>query len=113
MKNNFLALDAPLIEKNPTFKSLSNDVSDIVERKTQPMWYLWLGLAASLAALMFGMIGWLFWEGTRIWGLNVPVGWGWAIVNFFLGRHWACRDAHLGNSFSIAAKVENIHKSVR
>ncbi|MEM1009344.1 MAG: NrfD/PsrC family molybdoenzyme membrane anchor subunit, partial [Myxococcota bacterium] len=26
--------------------------------------------------------GYLFWEGTGIWGLNNPVGWGWAIVNF-------------------------------
>jgi molybdopterin-containing oxidoreductase family membrane subunit len=24
----------------------------------------------------------LVWEGTGIWGLNNPVGWGWAIVNF-------------------------------
>jgi molybdopterin-containing oxidoreductase family membrane subunit len=27
-------------------------------------------------------IGYLFWEGTGIWGLNNPIGWGWAIVNF-------------------------------
>ncbi len=82
IKENALALDPPLIENDPTFKSLSNDVCDIVERKTHPMWYLWLGAAISLAMVMFGMIGWLFWEGTGIWGLNAPVGWGWAIVNF-------------------------------
>ena len=82
LENESIILDSPLIENDPTFKSLSHDVSDIIERKTHPLWYLWLALAASLAALMFGMIGWLFWEGTGIWGLNVPVGWGWAIVNF-------------------------------
>lgn len=81
-KNHSVALEPPLIENDATFKSLSQDVCDIVERKTNPMWYIWFLLAASLAALMFGMIGWLFWEGTGIWGLNVPVGWGWAIVNF-------------------------------
>ena len=27
-------------------------------------------------------IGYLVWEGTGVWGLNNPVGWGWAIVNF-------------------------------
>ena len=24
----------------------------------------------------------LIWEGVGIWGLNNPIGWGWAIVNF-------------------------------
>ena len=32
--------------------------------------------------MMFGMIGYLVWEGVGVWGLNQPVGWGWAIVNF-------------------------------
>ena len=27
-------------------------------------------------------IGYLIWEGVGIWGVNNPVGWGWAIVNF-------------------------------
>jgi molybdopterin-containing oxidoreductase family membrane subunit len=27
-------------------------------------------------------VGWLFWEGTGVWGLNQPVSWGLAIVNF-------------------------------
>ena len=33
-------------------------------------------------SILFATIGYLFWEGTGIWGLNNPVGWGWAIVNF-------------------------------
>ncbi|MBN2412521.1 polysulfide reductase NrfD [candidate division KSB1 bacterium] len=45
-------------------------------------WYLLLALSGSLALLMFGMIGYLVYEGVGIWGLNVPVGWGWAIINF-------------------------------
>ena len=28
------------------------------------------------------MLAYLFWEGNGIWGLNNPVGWGYAIVNF-------------------------------
>jgi len=32
--------------------------------------------------MLLGSIGYLVWEGTGIWGLNTPVGWGWAIVNF-------------------------------
>jgi molybdopterin-containing oxidoreductase family membrane subunit len=39
-------------------------------------------MAVSGAMVLLGAIGWLVWEGTGIWGLNNPVGWGWAIVNF-------------------------------
>ena len=28
------------------------------------------------------MIGYLVWDGVGVWGLNNPVGWGFAIVNF-------------------------------
>ena len=36
----------------------------------------------SLAALLFSLIGYLIWDGVGVWGLNNPVGWGFAIVNF-------------------------------
>ncbi|HHM02812.1 MAG TPA: hydrogenase [Caldithrix abyssi] len=32
--------------------------------------------------VLLGSIGYLIWEGIGIWGVNNPVGWGWAIVNF-------------------------------
>ncbi len=46
------------------------------------MWYVAISITSSLAALMFVSIGYLVWEGVGIWGLNNPVGWGWAIINF-------------------------------
>ena len=27
-------------------------------------------------------VGWLFWEGIGVWGINSPVGWAWDITNF-------------------------------
>ncbi len=71
-----------LIDGNPTFGSVTNDVSRVVESKPGKLWYLLFGISVSLTLMLFGMIGYLFWEGTGIWGLNNPVGWGWAIVNF-------------------------------
>lgn len=82
VQNEALAIETPLIEDNPTFHRLSEEISGIVERKTPKLWYLWFVLSASLALMMFGMIGYLFFEGIGIWGLNVPVGWGFAIINF-------------------------------
>ena len=40
------------------------------------------GFALSVLFLLLGVISYLVWEGIGIWGLNNPVGWGWAIVNF-------------------------------
>lgn len=72
----------PLILDNPTFDSISKDVSTITERKTPLPWYILFTMAASLALLLFAMIGFLIFEGVGVWGVNVPVGWGWAIINF-------------------------------
>jgi molybdopterin-containing oxidoreductase family membrane subunit len=71
-----------LVEGNPTFEKITDAVSGIVEKKAGKMWYILFAISASLTAMLFGMLGYLFWEGTGIWGLNNPVGWGWAIVNF-------------------------------
>ncbi|MCB0281903.1 MAG: polysulfide reductase NrfD [Calditrichae bacterium] len=72
----------PLITGNQTFSSITDRISSITESKTTKEWLLLFGLASSLMLLLFGSIGYLVWEGTGIWGLNNPVGWGWAIVNF-------------------------------
>ena len=71
-----------LIKGNQTFASITEKISSITERKHGKGWLLLLAVAASLALVLFGSIGYLFWEGTGIWGLNNPVGWGWAITNF-------------------------------
>jgi molybdopterin-containing oxidoreductase family membrane subunit len=71
-----------LVEGNPTFEKITDAVSGIVEKKAGKMWYIMFAISASITAMLFGMLGYLFWEGTGIWGLNNPVGWGWAIVNF-------------------------------
>ncbi|MFH2055802.1 MAG: NrfD/PsrC family molybdoenzyme membrane anchor subunit [bacterium] len=46
------------------------------------MWKLLFAAAFSVLLLLVGSVGYLIWEGTGIWGLNIPVAWGWAIVNF-------------------------------
>ncbi|MFC1555778.1 NrfD/PsrC family molybdoenzyme membrane anchor subunit, partial [candidate division KSB1 bacterium] len=81
-QNLKLHIEEPLIEGNPTFSSITNDISEIVERKTPSVWYFVLAVAFFGLMLLFANIAWLVWEGVGVWGLNVPVAWGWAIVNF-------------------------------
>ena len=91
-----IALDKPLLENNPTFASLTDEISGITERKTPKVWYLALAAAMSLLMVLFGSIGYLIYEGTGIWGLNNPVGWGWAIINFV----WWVGIGHAGTLIS-------------
>ncbi len=80
--NKSVTMEPPLIEGNPTFESVTQDVSKIVERKPPKAWYPAFAVSATAALTGFILVGYLIWEGTGIWGLNNPVGWGWAIVNF-------------------------------
>jgi len=75
-------IEEQLILGNPTFHSITEKVSSISESKTTREWILAFGFAASVLLLLLGLITYLVWEGIGIWGLNNPVGWGWAIVNF-------------------------------
>ncbi len=77
-----LEVDPPLIAGNPTFGTITRKVSEIAERKTTLTWLLAFGFCGSIVLVLLGSVGWLFWEGIGIWGLNVPVGWGFDIVNF-------------------------------
>ncbi|UCG60353.1 MAG: polysulfide reductase NrfD [Candidatus Zixiibacteriota bacterium] len=71
-----------LVLGNPTFEKITEAVSRIVEGKPTRWWYALFSISVLLTIMLFANLVYLFWEGTGIWGLNNPVGWGWAIVNF-------------------------------
>ena len=73
---------APLVTGNHDFHSLTKVVARPMEEAPPLVWYITLGIGLILLANLGVSIGYLFWEGTGIWGLNIPVAWGWAIVNF-------------------------------
>jgi molybdopterin-containing oxidoreductase family membrane subunit len=71
-----------LIENAPGFHGITEAVSAPVEWTPPLGWYLFLGASLTFLAVFGVAIGWLFWEGTGIWGNNVPIAWAWPIVNF-------------------------------
>jgi len=71
-----------LIPGKPTFHSVSDAVSQIVEAKTPRAWWILFGISAAGVEMLLVCIGYLVWEGIGIWGLKIPVGWGFDITNF-------------------------------
>ena len=82
LKNIPVELEQPLIAGDQTFASVTDKISKITERKTPKIWWVAISISSSLLLMMIVLIGWLAWEGIGVWGLNIPVSWGWAIVNF-------------------------------
>ena len=84
------------------------------ERKTPAAWYVAIAFTAGLTGILFAMIGYLIITGVGVWGLNNPVGWGWAIVNFvfWVGIGHA-GHADLGHPLPAAAEVAHQHQPLR
>ena len=75
----------PLVLGDTTHHSITEDVSRIAEvplLRTHPGLIFGFLLALAWLGILGAMIGYLFLVGTGVWGVNNPVGWGFAIVNF-------------------------------
>src|SRR5206468_2085158 len=88
---------APVIEPGHTFATVTDKISSIVlTRPTSNGWFVGFGLA--FLVFMGGLyaIAYLFVKGVGIWGINIPVGWGFAIINFV----WWIGIGHAGTLIS-------------
>ncbi|HKX51329.1 MAG TPA: hydrogenase, partial [Candidatus Binatia bacterium] len=66
-----------------TSGSITDKISEIVlTRKTPKGWWIGFGISFLLMNLLFVAVAHLLITGIGIWGVNVPVAWGFAIINF-------------------------------
>jgi molybdopterin-containing oxidoreductase family membrane subunit len=87
----------PVIDEGHSLASVSDKVGGIVlKRKITLGWVF--GLLLSFAVLQNLAAGatWLFIKGVGVWGINIPVGWGFAIINFV----WWIGIGHAGTLIS-------------
>jgi molybdopterin-containing oxidoreductase family membrane subunit len=88
---------APLIEPGHTFESITDKISGVVLSGRQPLfWFVVLGFGMLLTGMLGMAIAWLLLRGVGIWGVNVPVAWGFAIINFV----WWIGIGHAGTLIS-------------
>src|ERR1700747_2475604 len=86
-----------VIAPGPVFKSVTEKISRIVLTPHTPVgWFLGLLIAGGGVTLLLTCLTWLFLKGVGIWGLDIPVGWGFAIVNFV----WWIGIGHAGTLIS-------------
>jgi Ni/Fe-hydrogenase subunit HybB-like protein len=89
--------DAPLISPGYDYASVTDKISAIVlTRRTPRGWYWGFAFSFALLMLLLYAVTWLFVKGVGIWGINVPVAWGFAIVNFV----WWIGIGHAGTLIS-------------
>jgi len=88
---------APVIEPGYTFATITDKISSIVlTRPVSNGWLVGFGIGFLLTMMLLYAIGYLFLRGVGIWGVNIPVGWGFAIVNFV----WWIGIGHAGTLIS-------------
>jgi molybdopterin-containing oxidoreductase family membrane subunit len=86
-----------LVAPGHTFGTVSDKIGTIVlQRRTPIGWFIGFGIGFSLLMLLVVSLGHLFLKGTGIWGVNEPVGWGFAIINFV----WWIGIGHAGTLIS-------------
>src|SRR5205807_6339374 len=80
-----------------TYSSVTDKISSIVlTRKTPRWWLMTVGISSVLTMVLATAIAWLLLKGVGVWGINMPVAWGFAIVNFV----WWIGIGHAGTLIS-------------
>jgi Ni/Fe-hydrogenase subunit HybB-like protein len=86
-----------LIAPGHTFGSVTDKISQIaLQRKTPIGWWVGFFLAFSVFQLLLYAMANLLFVGIGVWGPNVPIGWGFDIINFV----WWIGIGHAGTLIS-------------
>jgi molybdopterin-containing oxidoreductase family membrane subunit len=86
-----------VIEPGHTFATVTDQIGAIVlTRPTSRRWWIGFAIAFTLVIVLHLAIAYLLTWGVGVWGINVPVGWGFAIVNFV----WWIGIGHAGTLIS-------------
>ncbi|RPI05191.1 MAG: hydrogenase [Zetaproteobacteria bacterium] len=87
----------PIVAPGHTYASVTDKISVIVLSGTTPLsWFAGAVISFGLLQLLLLGMGWTVLIGLGTWGINAPVGWGFAIVNFV----WWIGIGHAGTLIS-------------
>ncbi|HET9481338.1 MAG TPA: NrfD/PsrC family molybdoenzyme membrane anchor subunit, partial [Candidatus Polarisedimenticolia bacterium] len=98
-ENPFVGIhhDRAILRGDHDFLSVTDKIGSIaLGRRTPKGWFIGFSIGFVLLLMLFYSVGYLLLKGTGIWGVNVPVGWGFAIINFV----WWIGIGHAGTLIS-------------
>jgi molybdopterin-containing oxidoreductase family membrane subunit len=97
-ENNVALLEEPpVIGPGQTFDSVTDTITDAVLKRPIGLgWLAGLGIGMALLGMLLMAVTYLFLVGVGIWGIEVPVAWGFAIINFV----WWIGIGHAGTLIS-------------
>src|SRR5580698_10646679 len=96
---NFEGVPVPpkVVASGFTIGTVTDKIASVV--LTHPVtkgWVFGFAVSFGLMNVLMMAVAWLFYRGVGIWGINIPVGWGFAIVNFV----WWIGIGHAGTFIS-------------
>ena len=92
-----VTVEIPVIAPGHTYTTVTDKISSIVLTRPVGKWWLILVMCMSMLVMMLtAAIGYLLARGVGIWGINMPVAWGFAIINFV----WWIGIGHAGTFIS-------------
>jgi len=90
-------VEEPVVARGYDNESVTRTITDVVfAPPVRRGWIAGFGIAFVLLMVMNFAIGWLLYKGIGVWGVNIPVAWGFAIVNFV----WWIGIGHAGTFIS-------------
>ncbi len=89
--------DAPLFRPGTNDRTISEIITDVPLKRPMPTaWWVTFLVSFAIVMLLMVSVAWLFIRGVGIWGINIPVAWGFAITNFV----WWIGIGHAGTFIS-------------
>lgn len=80
-----------------TFETVTDKISSMVlTGRTPRYWWVGFGISFLIVMILLAAVTYLLVRGVGIWGINIPVGWGFAIINFV----WWIGIGHAGTLIS-------------
>jgi len=90
-------VEQPVVGPGHTFVTVTDKIASIVLQKKTPLgWFFGFAISFSVLMMLLATLTWLVAKGVGIWGVNVPVGWGFDIINFV----WWIGIGHAGTLIS-------------
>jgi len=87
----------PVLAPGHTYRSVTDKISAVVlTQKTPAWWTMSIGISCMILGVFSTAVIWLLIRGVGIWGINIPIAWGFAIVNFV----WWIGIGHAGTLIS-------------